>query len=90
MKKMICEINNAWFSLGESIKKISKNELFVKKYRRSIYASNDIKKGEEFSDKNLKIIRPGNGLSPTKYHKIIGKKSKKNLKFGDPLTLKFI
>ena len=88
MKKMICEINNAWFSLGRKHKKISKNELFVKKYRRSIYASNDIK--EEFSDKNLKIIRPGNGLSPTKYHKIIGKKSKKNLKFGDPLTLKFI
>lgn len=90
MKKMIYEINNAWFSLGSNKKKISQKELLVKKYRRSIYACADIEIGEKFSNENIKIIRPGNGLSPYYYKKIIGKKSKKKIKFGEPIKLKFI
>ena len=37
-----------------------------------------IKRGEKFTNKNLGIKRPGNGISPMKLFKVIGKKAKKN------------
>ena len=55
------------------------------KLRRSIYASNDIKKNEKFSSKNLETYRPKLGLCASKYFKIIGKKSRKNIKKGSPI-----
>ena len=43
-------------------------------------ASKNIKMGELFSENNITTKRPGYGLSPMKWEKIIGKKSKKNFK----------
>ena len=46
------------------------------KFLKKIYIYiRDIKKGEKFSKKNIKRIRPGNGLPPIYYDRIIGKKS---------------
>ncbi len=60
------------------------------KYRRSIYVSKKIKKGENITKNNVKIVRPSYGLSINYYEKIIGKKSKKNLNVGDKILLKNI
>ena len=55
-------------------------------FKRSIYIVKDIKKGEKLSEMNVKRIRPGNGLPPIFFNKIIGKRSLINLKSGTPLT----
>ena len=55
-------------------------------FKRSIYVIRDIKKGEKISKKNIRRIRPGNGLPPIYYDRIIGKESSINLKSGTPLT----
>ena len=55
------------------------------KLRRSIHACSDIKKGEIFTYKNLKIIRPENGLKPKEIKKLLGKKAMKNIKYGTPI-----
>ena len=65
----------------------NKNELENLKFRRSIYAIKDIKKNEKFSENNIKAIRPGNGLDPRLFFKIINKKSKKNIKKGNPIRI---
>ena len=57
-------------------------------FKRSIFVSKDIKKNEKFSKRNLKIVRPFNGLDPIYFERILGKKSKQNLKFGTPLQKK--
>ena len=57
-----------------------------KKFRRSIFAIKDIKKGEKFSVTNVKKIRPSDGLSPIYYKKVITKKSKRNIKIGEPIN----
>ena len=88
MKKLIFEINNAWFSTGTSYKKLTKGEQLVKKYRRSIYASKDIKKGEKLSKSNMKIIRPGLGLKPINFKMLIGKHAVRSIKFGEPIKKK--
>jgi len=90
MEKLITETNNAWESIGKSKKIITKGEKSVKKYRRSIYCSKIIKKGEYFTRKNIKIIRPGKGMAPKNYEFLLGKKASKKINLGQPINLQLI
>ena len=90
MEKLISETKNAWQSIGKIKLNIPRSEVLYKKYRRSIYTSNNIKKGEKITNKNIKIIRPGLGLSPMNYFKILGKKVNKTIKFGHAISKKDI
>lgn len=55
-------------------------------FRRSLFVIRDIKKGESFTSENIRSIRPGFGLAPKLYASILGKKAKRSLKRGFPLT----
>lgn len=59
-------------------------EKIVKFLRRTIFAVGDIKKGELFSEKNLRVLRPGNrdaseGMHPREYLNILGKEAKQDI-----------
>jgi len=54
-------------------------------FRRSIYAVYDIKKGEKFTKKNIRVIRPGFGIQPFYFEKLINKKSPSNIKCQNPI-----
>jgi pseudaminic acid synthase len=84
MKLLVEEIKNSWTARGKVKKIISSEEKVYKNYRRSIYVTKNIKKGEKFTTLNLKVIRPGFGLEPKYYEKILGKFASKNLKIGEP------
>lgn len=56
-----------------------------REFSRSLFAVEDIAKGEELSAKNIRSIRPGFGLHPKYYDEILGKKATKPLKRGAPL-----
>tara|TARA_B100000963_G_scaffold41570_1_gene30911 strand:- start:3724 stop:4755 length:1032 start_codon:yes stop_codon:yes gene_type:complete len=58
----------------------SNAELSNRIFRRSIYVVENIKKGEIFSEKNIKSLRPNIGLSSEFYLNLLGKKSLTNLK----------
>ena len=58
--------------------------------RRSLYVVDKIRKGQEFSNKNIKSIRPGNGLKPKLLEKIIGLKASRDIEFGEPLDLNMV
>ena len=66
-------------------KKILKSKL--KTVTRSIFYSNNIIKGDKISLENVKSVRPGTGLNLSYLNKILGKKVKKNCKFGYPVKL---
>jgi len=63
----------------------NKNNKSSRRFARSLYVSKDIKKGEVFSVENIKSVRPGYGLHPKYYSKVIGKKATKDYSFGDKL-----
>ena len=63
----------------------NKNENKSKIFRRSIFATKNIKKGEKFSKDNIRVIRPGYGLAPKYYNKILNKKSSINILKDEPL-----
>ena len=58
--------------------------------RRSIYVIKNVKKNELITDKNISVIRPSYGLSPKMKNKILNKKFKKDLKFGQRLKIEYI
>lgn len=59
-------------------------------FRRSIYVVKDIAAGEMFTTDNLKVIRPGFGLAPRHFYKVIGQKAAQDYKFGTPLTMDMV
>jgi pseudaminic acid synthase len=63
----------------------NKSENQSLQFRRSIYAVSDIKIGEKFTKKNIRVIRPGFGISPIYFEKLINKKSPLNIKRETPL-----
>ena len=75
--------------LGNKIKKITKSEkknIYI--VRKSIVASTKIKKNEKFSNSNITCKRPGTGISPFFFKKLIGKKSMKNFNKNDLIRIK--
>ena len=75
--------------LGDKIKKVTKSEKKnINIVRKSIVASTAIKKNEKFSIFNITCKRPGTGISPLFFKKLIGKKSMKNFKKNDLIRIK--
>lgn len=73
LQNMVTAIRNVERAMGSSVKKPSPSEKANRNIvRKSIVASSHIKKGECFTDSNLTCKRPGTGLSPMAWDKIIG------------------
>jgi len=78
-KKMSEGIKKIILALGSNIKKPSLSEKKnIKIARNSIVAAKYIKKGEKFTINNLAVKRPGNGISPMNFFKLIGKIARKS------------
>lgn len=86
MKSLVEDSLSAWQSLGNIQYGPTEKEKASLKFRRSVYVSRDLKKGETFNEKNLRIVRPGFGLEPKYYEMLLGKISKVDIKKGTPLT----
>ena len=90
LKDLIEETYNAWQSVGKIFYGPTKNEINSLKFRRSIYSTKNIKKGEKFTDQNIKVVRPGYGLKPKFYNNILGKISKIKISTGTAINWKMI
>ncbi len=86
MKNLVRECHSAWQALGEVFIGPTSEELSSKKYRRSLYITQDLHAGEILTEKNIRSIRPGLGLPPKYYENLIGKKINKDVKKGTPLS----
>lgn len=79
IKKFKLDISRAKDLINNKNFVLAKNQ-HNKKFRRSIYAINNIRKGQKFSEKNIKTFRPDVGLSSIHYLNLINKKSPKFIK----------
>ncbi len=78
-------INETSIMMGKDFFYRNINEKISAQHRRSIYAVSDIKKGERFTKRNIKVIRPGLGIQPIYFDILINKKSPFNIKAKTPL-----
>jgi pseudaminic acid synthase len=86
MKALVVETERAWQALGEVKYGPTEKEKASLKFRRSIYVAKDIKAGEKFTKENIRVIRPGYGLEPKYFERIIGLTANQDLKAGTPLS----
>ncbi len=86
LAQMVKEIRITEQALGRSEKLPSsaeKNNMAIA--RKSLVATMAIKAGERLTEENISIMRPGNGISPTKYWQVLNTKAIKNFAAGDLL-----
>ena len=86
LKQLCVGAKTAWESLGKIDYGRKSSEQANVKFRRSLYFVKDIKAGELITNKHVKSIRPGYGLSPKYLNKVIGKKSKYAIAKGSAVT----
>ncbi len=84
-KAMVEAVRTAEKALGKIRYGISGRENISQKYRRSLFIVANVQTGEEFTAKNVRSIRPGQGLPPGSLSDVIGRQARRNLKKGTPL-----
>ncbi|OQA16772.1 MAG: Pseudaminic acid synthase [bacterium ADurb.Bin363] len=84
-KKMVDDVRSAEKTVGTVCYSISENERVSHSHRRSIFVVKDIKKGEVFSEENIKIIRPADGLEPKYFEQILNRRASEDIERGTPL-----
>ena len=86
MTKLVKDIRSLEKTLGNKVLAPTKEELKSKIWAtRSIHTSKKIKLGELFTDKNLVLLRPGNGIPPKNLKTIIGSRAKKNYRLHEKI-----
>lgn len=89
-KEMVENIRNVEKMIGNVSYEITEKKKKSFKFKRSLFISKDIKKGEILTEENIKSVRPSDGISPKYYNEVLGKKASRDLKFGEPLKFEDI
>lgn len=87
---LVVESERAWQSLGDVFYGATAAEEQSKTYRRSIYVTADIARGEVLTHTNIRCIRPGLGLAPKWLPEVIGRRAARDLPKGTPLSWDFV
>lgn len=88
LKAMVKSIRNIEQALGTGHKTISESERKnIEIARKSIVAAKDIKEGEIFTEENLTVKRPGNGINPMEWENVIGKMAKRDFQEEELIEL---
>jgi N-acetylneuraminate synthase len=61
-------------------------EMTSRAFRRSLFVVEDVKSGERLTEKNVRSIRPADGLHPRHLHEIIGRSARRDIESGTPLS----
>lgn len=85
-KAMVRAVRIAEKAMGQVRYGATEQESIGKKYRRSLFVSTTMGKGQVFSQDNIKSVRPGHGLPPVFINDIIGRKARTHIEKGTPLS----
>jgi pseudaminic acid synthase len=85
LKELCSSVKDARLAVGRVSYNRSSKELSNLVFRRSIYAVKNIRKGEVFTKKNIRSIRPGFGLPPYEIDNIIGLTAESNIEYGSAI-----
>lgn len=81
LKNMVNSIRIVEKALGNGDKKPTESEIKnIVIARKSIIAKHDICKGDVFTEENITVKRPGNGISPMRWFEVIGRKAIRDFK----------
>ena len=84
-KAMVEAVRVAEKALGTVQFNAGPREANSRKFRRSLFAVENIKKGELFTKDNVRSIRPSDGLHPRHFNEVLGKHAACDVERGTPL-----
>lgn len=88
LRAMVAAIRDVERTLGDGIKRVSDSERpNIEVARKSIVAARDIRKGEKFTEENITVKRPGNGLSPMLWDSVVGQTAAHDFPYDSLITL---
>lgn len=90
LKALVVESERAFLALGQVQYGVQKAEKNSTLFKRSIYISKDMQAGDVITKEHLKVIRPALGLPPKQYDAVIGKRIRRSVTAGTPLTEELI
>jgi len=85
LKMLVEETQRAWQSLGTISYGPTAAEQKSLVFRRSLYVAEDMKAGDVFTARNLRVVRPGCGLHPRFYEQLIGRRVSRDAQKGTPV-----
>lgn len=83
--EMVKAIRDLEKALGKVTYSLSEKSLKSREFSRSLFISEDVKAGDRITEKNVRSVRPGYGLSPKHLEKILNRRFKDDYKKGTPL-----
>lgn len=88
LRAMVSAIRNIEKAVGSPEKRVSPSERAnIEVARKSIVAARDIAAGEIFTEENITVKRPGNGLSPMLWDDVIGQRAARDFEYDSLITL---
>ena len=84
-KRMVADIRTAEMALGKVTYSLTEAEKKSVVFRRSLFVVKDMRAGEEFTDENVRSIRPGHGMHTRYLSDVIGRKATVDIPQGTPL-----
>ena len=85
-KQMVEGVRNVELALGKVEYSLTSSAIETRGRARSLFISEDLRKGDVISEDNIKVIRPGNGIHPKYFWDVQGLKTKCDIKKGTPLS----
>jgi N-acetylneuraminate synthase len=89
-KAMVEAVRTAEQAIGSVHYGVTEREERSRVFRRSLFVVEDMLAGEIFTEKNIRSIRPGNGLPPKHMKLIVGRKAAADIRRGTPLRWELV
>ncbi|MFN3490241.1 MAG: pseudaminic acid synthase [Emticicia sp.] len=90
LKNLVVESERAFLAMGKVNYILSEKEQKSLQYKRSLYVVEPLKAGDVFSEKNVRSIRPSNGLHTRYYEEILGKTATQDIEAGTALSWELV
>jgi len=84
--EMVNSVRIAEQMLGRIDYELNEKKIKSRNFSRSLFISEDVKKGDLITKENIKSVRPGHGMHPKHYKEMLGKKFKRDINKGTPLN----
>jgi pseudaminic acid synthase len=89
-KEMVSAVRIAEKALGEVHFGPSDREKSSLTFRRSLFVVEDVESGTPFTERNVRSIRPGNGMHPRHLQQVLGKIAQRDISRGTPLSWEMV
>jgi len=90
LKNLVTEVRTAASALGQIQLQSQTSEIKSRQFKRSIYIVQDMKEGDIFTHESIRVIRPGDGMSPKYFNQLIGKRICQDAKRGTKMSFDLV